>query len=700
MSTNIFDRISFWALFLVITLLPVFFLPFTNIPIEIGKGAFVVLGLAISIVFWAIGRFSDGSIVLPKSPVLFAGLGLVFTLLLSTLFSESSAVSFFGTMFDVGTFWFMFACFLLMLMSAAIFRDSKKVSILLMGIVFSSLFVLIFQTLYLFLPQKLGLGVLVGKTDNIIGGWNAFGFFAGLSSLIALFVIEFFEVSRVVKWILVLLLFWSLAMVAVVASANFTLVWILIGIFSLVIFIYKASISYEDDGNGGKKIKFPIISFAVVTLALLFFMSGPDFRGFLSNKLDIASNEVSPTFKSTALIAKSVLQTNPILGIGPNRFSEAWSLYKPAQINETQFWDVAFNSGSGLLPTIASTTGVLGLLSLLVFFAFFLIAGVQSIFSSMRRGFNYTLMAFFVVAFYLFVVSFFYSSGSVLILLAFAFTGVFIGFSSGESKHREIYISFLDDHRKSFFGMMFLIFIMMSSVVATVKYGERFASVIYFRKALAAPTVEVANAAISRAVSLYPNDLYLKTYAQVYLLKMNELSKKEEASLSEAEKTEIRTNLDQAVSGARLATEYNPKNYVNFQDLGSIYQSLASLGVKEANAKAIEAYKVASTLNPLNPRIKLVMASASFSDGKVEDAKTYANEALTLKPDYLDALVVLIQIAQSEKDNTSALAYAEKALVLIPDNEELQKYVESLRGGNKVAPLEEIKDETPVEKAP
>ena len=699
MSTNIFDRISFWALFLVITLLPVFFLPFTNIPIEIGKGALVVVGLAVSIVFWAIGRFSDGSIVLPKSPLLLAGLGLVFTLLLSTLFSESPDVSFFGTMFDVGTFWFMFACFLLMLMSAAVFRDSKKVSILLMGIVFSSLVVLVFQTLYLFLPQ-LGLGVLAGKTDNIVGGWNAFGFFAGLSSLVALFVIEFFEVSRVVKWILGLLLFWSLAMVAVVASSNFTLAWILIGVFSLVIFIYKASISYEDDGNGGKKIKFPIISFAVVTLALLFFMSGPDFRGFLSNQLGISSNEVSPTFRSTALIAKSVLQTNPLLGIGPNRFSEAWSLYKPAEINETQFWDVAFNSGSGLLPTVASTTGVLGILALLVFFAFFLIAGVQSIFSSMRRGVNYTLMAFFVTAFYLFVVSFFYASGSVLILLAFAFTGVFIGFGNGENKNREISISFLDDHRKSFFGMMFLIFIMMSSVVVTVKYGERFASVIYFRKALLAPTVEVANAAISRAVSLYPNDLYLKTYAQVYLLKINELSKKDEASLTEAEKTEIRTNLDQAVSGAQLAASYNPKNYVNFQDLGSIYQSLATFGVKDANAKAIEAYQVAATLNPLNPRIKLVMASASFADGKVEDAKTYASEALTLKPDYLDALIVLIQIAQSEKDNVASLAYAERALVLIPDNQELQKFVESLRGGNKPAELETIKDKTPVNKTP
>src|ERR1035437_7354131 len=121
MNTNIFDRVSFWSLFLVITLLPIFFLPFTNIPIETSKGLFLIIGLTISIIFWAVARFFDGKINLPRSGVLLAGFGVTLVFFLSSIFSGSSQASLFGTMFDVGTFWFIFACFILMLLSSVVF---------------------------------------------------------------------------------------------------------------------------------------------------------------------------------------------------------------------------------------------------------------------------------------------------------------------------------------------------------------------------------------------------------------------------------------------------------------------------------------------------------------------------------------------------------------------------------------------------
>ena len=94
MHSNIFDRLSFLSLFLVITLLPFFFLPFTNIPIEVSKGLLLVLGLSLAVIFWAIARFYDGKIVLPRSMCLLVGLGIVLVVFLSALFSVSSQVSF------------------------------------------------------------------------------------------------------------------------------------------------------------------------------------------------------------------------------------------------------------------------------------------------------------------------------------------------------------------------------------------------------------------------------------------------------------------------------------------------------------------------------------------------------------------------------------------------------------------------------
>ena len=681
MNTNIFDRLSFLSLFLVVVLLPVFCLPFTNIPIETGKGLLLVLGLAFSIIFWVIARFIDGKVIFPKSALLVSGFGIVLATLFSALFSPNSQVSLFGTMFDLRSFWFIFGSFILMLFSSLVFRTGERAKLVLFGTILSSALVLIFQSAHLFMPNILSLGILAGKTDNVLGSWNALGLFAGFSGLMFLLVIEFFPISKIEKLILSIFI---LLGILLAAAVNFSLVWILLGISSLIIFVYKVSITLEKKENGeeNREKHFPIISFVAVIISLLFFMSAGFIGNLIPNRLQISNAEVSPSLGATMSITKGVLLKHPLFGIGPNRFDEAWAMYKPIAINNTQFWDVSFSSGSGLLPTLTATTGIVGILAWLAFFVLFLIIGAKSVFYSIKNGVNWGMMAFFILSLYLFVSSFFYSGGAVMFLLSFAFTGVFIGLIASNSKE-EISISFLNDHRKSFFSILILILVVILSVVAAFKYIERFISVSYFGKALTASTVPEAETAIGKALTLYKNDLYLRAYSQIYLVKLNSIADKGSA-LSDADKVDLQASLDQTVSGAQMATAYNRTNYLNFQALGSVYQSLALFGVKDVYSKAIEAYKTASILNPNNPRLKLAIASAFFADGKVQEAKDYANAALSLKSDYIDALITLSQIGKSEGDNAGALSYGEKALSISPTNTDLIKYVDSLKNGTAV----------------
>lgn len=635
MHLNIFDRLSFWSLFLVIVLLPLFCLPFTQIPVEISKGLLLVLGLTASIIFWAIARFYDGKVVLPKSWLLLSGLGIVLTFLLSSLFSSNPQVSLFGIMFDIGSFYFIFAGFVLMLMSSIVFKNPKQAKILLLGAILSSVFVLIFQFIHLFAPSALSLGILAIKTDNILGSWNALGLFAGFSGLMFLFVIEFFPISKIEKLLLEIFILLSMLLVIVV---NFQLVWILLGISSLIIFIYKASIAFQrnkEDEDSGKKRHFPIVSFVVMMISLLFFISGQFIGGIVSNRLQIINSEINPSFGATVSVAKGVIVKNPLLGIGPNRFGEAWSMYKPVVINNTQFWDTLFNSGSGLLPTLFATSGGLVILAWLIFFILFLMSGIKSVFSGIKNGTNWNIVVFFVLSLYLFIASFFYFTGSVIFFLLFAFIGVFIGLTASNS-NKEISISFLGDQRKSFFSMLLLILLMILSATLSFKYIERFISFSYFRKALSATTVPNAEDYISKALSLYSNDLYFRTYSQIYLIKLNSLAKAGE-SLSDTEKADLQASFDKVIKGAQMAVTYNPLNYLNFQLLGSTYQSVGSLGVKDAYSNAVLAYQNASNLNPYNPGVKLSIAVALFFDGKAKEAKDYANNALTLKSDYMDA---------------------------------------------------------------
>lgn len=676
MSSSIFDRISFWALFLVIVLLPLFCLPFTNIPIEISKGLLLVLGLAVSVIFWAIARFSDGKITFPKSWLLASGFSIVLIFLLTSLFSPNSQVSLFGTMFDIGSFYFIFAGFVLMLMSSIVFKNLKQAKMLLFGSILSSALVLIFQVVHLFLPSVLSLGILGDKAGNILGSWNALGLFAGFAGLMFLFVIEFFPISKREKLFLEIFILLSIFLIITV---NSQLVWILLGISSLIIFVYKASINLQknkEEGEAHKKNHFPIISFAVVMISLLFFISGQFIGGIVSNRLQISNTEINPSFSATMSVTKGVIAKNPLLGIGPNRFNAAWAMYKPAAINNTQFWDTSFDSGSGLLPTLVATTGIPAILAWLVFLALFLIIGARSIFFSIKNGAHWEMVIFFVLAVYLFVASFFYFTGSAIFLLSLAFAGVFIGLITSNS-NKEISISFLSDPRKSFFSIFGLVILMIFSATLAFKYMERFVSVSYFRKSFSATTIQNAKDNIGKALSLYSNDLYLRTYSQIYLVQLNSIASKG-ASLSDAEKADLQISFDQAVSGAQMATNYDSLNYLNFQLLGSTYQAVGSLGVKDAYSNAISAYQNASKLNPLNPGLKLSMASASFADGKVKEAKDYANSALLLKPDYFDALIFLSQIAKSEGNNSAALSYAQTALSFFPEDKNLIQYVDSL----------------------
>ncbi len=677
--THTLDRISFWSLFIVIVLLPIFFLPFTKIPVTTSKGLLLIIGLAVSVIAWTAARFSEGKAILPKSWVLVSGLGVVLAFFLSSIFSSAPQMSFFGIMFDVGTFWFMFSAFLLMYMSAVIIKNPKNARMIFLGTIASFAIIFIFQALRVAMPETLSLGVLGGKTGNIFGSWNALGLFAGLISIMSLFEIEFFYVSKMLKRILIALLAIS---IFTIIAVNFSLAWKLVGIFALIIFVYKISFAGEE-GAGSKK-NFPITSLIVVMISLLFFMTGQFIGGYVPTRLGVSNVEIGPSLSSTMIVAKSTLRDHPIWGIGPNRFDEAWSLHKPAMINSTDFWNTSFDSGSGMFPTFASTVGIIGILALLVFLVFFIMKGIKALSASLRNDVNMEITAFFIGALYLFAAAFFYSTGMALFLLSFAFTGIFIGLYSSTEKKGQMHVSFAGNHKKGFFFTLLLVAAMILSAGLSFKYFERFASISYFGKTLSANTINAAEVSINKALSLYSNDLYLRTYSQVYLLKLNSLASKG-ASITEAEKGELQASFDNAVQGALLATKYNPGSYLNYRTQGSVYETAGILRVDGAYDKALEAYQNAANLNPLNPGIKLDIARVYIGLGKIKEAKDAAKEALSLKANYGDAFVVLSQVARLEGDNALAISYAEKALALSPGNKTLTDYLNSLKNSSSPA---------------
>lgn len=678
MLTNILDRISFWSFFVVVALLPIFAIPFVDVPIETSKTVVLVLGVAISFIAWAAARFSDGKVVIPKSNlILFVFLISILTLL-SAFFSNSFKMSFFGIMFDLGSFWFSFFVAVLLLNASLVINNENKAKLILKGLIASSVLLFVFQILRFFMPNTLALGILPDKTSNLFGSWNSFGVFAGALSLISLFALEFFNLDKKKKIFLTVLLIVSLFLIATV---NFSLIWRLVGIFSLVIFVYKISIySFNKESNPNTK-KFPSYSFSVIILSLLFFISGQFIGSFLPNTLGLFNVEVNPSLNTTFAVAKNIYQNDLLFGIGPNKFADAWSLYKPSLINSSQFWNTPFSIASGLFPTLMLNSGLLVGLMYLVFLLSVLYFGIKNIFSFKADKYNYTLVLFLILTIYLFVVSIFYSSGLNLYVLAFIFLGITIGLNSS---NKYLNINFLEDPRKSFFSILALVIIIISTSGLSFKFMEKFVSVYYYGKTVNATDVAGAEKYVRKALLLNQNDLYLRTYSQVYLSKLNDLLSKGD-NLTDSDKVLLQASIDEAVNGAVLATKYNKDNYLNFEILGFVYKNAASLGIKDVGAKAIESYTEASRLNPLNPLMKLEIARTYFIDKNIKEARNFALESINIKPDFAQGLLFLAELEKGEGNLNQAISYAEQALKYFPNDNNLVQYLKQLKGGKSVS---------------
>ncbi len=670
MLSNILDRIAFWSLFLVVTLLPIFFIPFTKIPAEASKSLLVVAGLAISVIAWSAARFTDGKILIPKSKTLLGGGAITLATLLSAFFSDNRASSFFGTMFDVGSFWFIFVSFLIMLFLGFVVRTKEQAKVFLLGTIASLFVLLFFQTLRYLSPSFLSFGILSGKTANLFGSWSAFGYIAGLSVIIIVSLLESISVSKKLRIFLYTTLVLSLFTVIAVNSAA---VWEMVGIFSLFIFIYKlASATRSDDGG-----RFPVTAFTIVVISLLFFLSGRFIGGALPSAIGLSNIEISPSLSTTFSVGKSSLTQDPLFGVGPNRFGEIWALWKPQIINNTKFWDTAFSSGFGFLPTAAINTGLIGILSWLFFVGLVVFFGIKSLLENLQSKDNYLAVLYFIASLFMLVACFLYSFGITGVMFTFALIGLFIAATTAGKENGFYEFNFLNDPRKSFISILLLVAVMLGTAGVTFKFIERFASVPYFNKTLSATNAKSAESNITKAISLHQNDLYFRTLAQVELANLTILSQKQD--LTNEDKFELQSSFDKAVSAANSAISYDNKNYVNYQMLGVVYSTAARLGVEGAGDKAIESYISASKLNKLNPGLKLSVASEYSLAGNSAQARKYAEESLSLAPNYIDALVLISQIEKSAGNTTKAGEYAFRALSLDPSNKTLIDYAESFK---------------------
>lgn len=673
-TVEFFNKLSFRTLLGTIFLSLFFFIPFVPVTLDASKGFLVSVGVTLSTFFWLIARLGEGKFSIPKDRLILLAAFIPFVFLLSSFFSSSKYASFFGSGFEIGTFGSMLIMFLIFFLSSIYFQSEKRIWNFYIMLFAGGLILAIFELFNMFVGfGRFSPNLLQGiSSGNLVGSWNNFALLFGLVLLISVLALEFIKPRKYFYFLQIFLIVVSIFFLAII---NIPLVWLLVGIFSVIIFVYSLSTQQQRarmSDNESQSKKFPFVALAVVFICFIFLVSSNSISGFISKYINVSNIDIRPSLTTTSQIAWKAIRYNPFLGTGPNTFVVDWALWQPKAIAQTVFWNVDFANGFSSLLTFAVTTGILGFVSWLAFIGIFFKRVFTSLkVSSQNKLSNYFLMATLVTSIYSWTSFIFYTPNIIIFVLAFASSGILVSILVNRQVVTMKTVSFLNDPRKSFFSILGLMVLMIVTLSTTYLYAEKFASIIYFSKSsvnnATLESLSKSEKMLTNAIALDKNDIYYRNLSQVYIAEIQVLLNDKTIS-QDILKLNIQRLVNASESSAVLAVNQNPKQYLNYLNLGNIYGALVSLRVDKSYESAISAYDKAMTMAPNNPSLLLARASLEIASKKNDEAKKFIQKALDLKINYTDAIFLLAQIETSEGNTGEAIKQVERAASLTPND--------------------------------
>ncbi|KKW06563.1 MAG: Tetratricopeptide TPR_1 repeat-containing protein [Parcubacteria group bacterium GW2011_GWA2_49_16] len=664
---------SFVVLFAGLAILPLFFIPKSVLSFDIAKGTVLFGALVVATLLWLIARMKSGRFVFPRSRLLGALAILPLVFLVSALFSKVPVVSLLGIEYETGTFFSVLMFTLLAFLSSIFFQSGDRIFKFYQGVILGSLVVFGFFVVGLLVARGvLPISLNAYLPANIVGKWDDLAAFFGLASLLSVMTLELLPLKKKFRTTLLAALGISLVMVALV---NFTLLWLTIGAFALLVFVYVVSFGHKEQSETDPMVrKFPIFSFGVLLLSVFFVLASNPVGNMIRNtfQLTIPQEEIRPNWAATIDIAKNTILHSPVVGSGPNRFLNQWTLYKPAGVNTTGAWGIDFASGIGIIPSFATTLGLLGIVAWIIFLGLFVYSGVRTVFKvSANKVSHYLVTSSFLAAAYLWTIVFFYVPNLVIVALAFVMTGMFIAALVESEVLQNYNFSFLLNPRTGFVAVLVLILLTISTIASGYFVVEKFLSLSSFQKGVLLArdgNYTAGRVALEQARELRDNDLYYRTISDIDMGILTNIINKTGVS-AETIKQEFLVTSQDAISNAIKATTFDPTNYLNFITLGRAYEALIPFGPsQEFYENTKKNYTQAGVLNPTNPAIPLMLARLELAGKNIAGAKEYINIALTLKRDYVAAIFLLAQIQSDEGDIDKAIESTEVASIISPDD--------------------------------
>ncbi|MEK7462212.1 MAG: tetratricopeptide repeat protein [Patescibacteria group bacterium] len=656
------------ALFLLV---PVFFVPglavslgFDKTLISAALGLLVMTLLGLSAL-----RYSKTETVLPLA--LLAFWVVVVVAFLSGILSGDIRDALRGSMFETQTASFLAVMGLLMTIPLVL-QKSKLMSLrALMFFGVGSIFVLLYSLCRIvFGADFLPLGSFAAVTLSPIGSFNDLAIFSGLTIIISLVTLLQLPLKQTQQWIMSVVV---LAALAIMAIVNFFSLWLVLGFFTLLLLVYIFSRDTLFSETGDVKTLISpvlVLTTMIVCITCVVFVVMGNYAG---SKINAATGinyiEVRPSMSSTLDIAKSVYSNDFLLGIGPNKFTDAWRLHKDRAINETLFWNTNFSAGFGFVPTVFVTLGILGGLAMLAFHGVYLHLGYRMLLkgNSADSFWYYFGITTFLAAVFLWMMSYVYVTGQAILLLAALFTGLsFVAYGALVPSSVKV-IQLVSNRRRGFLLMVLVIVLIIVSVSAMFTMAKQYVAVASFTKARTeANTAAEFQQITSEAYRQYQDDTFLIALTQSRLVELQAMLRLENPSEPDQEKFVSTARL--AVLEAEEAIKLDDGNPATHAALADVFGVLALAGFQDARDRMTAKLEDAHYRDPSNPIYAMAEASLAIRLNDTNKAREKITKALELKRNYSEALFLLSQIDVKDGKLDSAINTSRQIVTLEPNN--------------------------------
>ena len=659
-DTSALDGAIKILIYILVFLIPLWFLPITANALEFNKQVLLVFLITITLILWLVKVLSQGELRW-RTDLLNIFLAVFLLIyIFATIFSLRPYGSLVGWPTHLSTSLINILCFLaLYVLIVNNFRGLKGIFGLLFTFLISSTIALIFGLIQIWGGFILPWDFAKSTSFTTIGTANTLGI---LSAIILILVTALLFVLKKTE-IKIFLLILGLLNLIILVSINFWILWLILGIGMVFILIFglmrvvalKEGISW---------VALPMVLLAI---ALIFMV----FRPVMPFRPNLPF-EVSLSYKGGWGIVKQALQERPILGTGPETFVVDYSKYKPETLNQTLFWNIRFANPPAEIYSVTSDLGILGLVAFLAILVLFIIKAGKQLIKTAAEGEN-ILKRFLEIGLFsawlgLLVGWFLYPQNLVLV---FVFWLLFTFYLAETSILKEKVYTLR--HPVKTLLIASISFVVLVIVVVGLLYieGTRFIAEVKYKRGLDIIQSKgdldkgISRLLSSVVVNPYEDRTY-QTLAQLFILKMSQ-----DANRTDLEQQQ-RVNLVQAdainaINSATQATRLFSRDVSNWLIRGQIYGQIIGF-INGADEWAEKSFEEAAKLEPSNPFTYTEWGKIYIATEDWDRALEKFNQAIALKSDYAPAHFQSAVVFDRQGKLPEAIAKMEINKQLLPND--------------------------------